>query len=90
MFMQMPPARLKPPPLYPPSRMLFCSHPWRRIEGFLGVEYREYRQEAVREALVHAVAYRDYSRRGQRRGVFRFDNRIEVYSPGLLPPGVSL
>lgn len=62
----------------------------RRIEGFVGVEYREYPQEAVREAIVNAVVHRDYSRRGQRIRVFMFDDRIEVYSPGPLPPGVSL
>jgi len=62
----------------------------RRIEGFVGVEYREYPQEAVREAIVNAVVHRDYSRRGQRIRLFMFDDRIEVYSPGPLPPGVSL
>jgi ATP-dependent DNA helicase RecG len=62
----------------------------RRIEGFVGVEYREYPEEAVREALVNAVVHRDYSRRGQRIRVFMFDDRIEVYSPGTLPPGISL
>jgi len=62
----------------------------RRIEGFVGVEYREYPQEAVREAIVNAVVHRDYGRRGQRIRVFMFDDRIEVYSPGILPPGVSL
>ena len=62
----------------------------RRIEGFVGVEYREYPQEAVREAIVNAVVHRDYSLRGQRIRVFMFDDRVEVYSPGTLPPGVSL
>ena len=62
----------------------------RRIEGFVGVEYREYPQAAVREAIVNAVVHRDYSRVGQRIRVFMFDDRIEVYSPGTLPPGVSL
>lgn len=62
----------------------------RRIEGFVGVEYREYPEEAVREALVNAVVHRDYSRRGQRIRVFTFDDRVEVYSPGTLPPGISL
>ncbi len=62
----------------------------RRIEGFAGVEYREYPAEAVREAIVNAVVHRDYSRRGQHIRVFMFDDRIEVYSPGTLPPGVSL
>lgn len=62
----------------------------RRIEGFVGVEYREYPQAAVREAIVNAVVHRDYSRRGQSIRIFMFDDRIEVYSPGTLPPGVSL
>lgn len=62
----------------------------RRIEGFVGVDYREYPQESVREALVNAVVHRDYSRRGQCIRVFMFDDRIKVYSPGPLPPGVSL
>ncbi len=62
----------------------------RRIEGFAGVEYREYPAEAVREAIVNAAVHRDYSRGGQRIRVFMFDDRIEVYSPGTLPPGVSL
>lgn len=62
----------------------------RRIEGFVGVEYREYPQAAVREAIVNAVVHRDYSRRGQSIRIFMFDNRIEIYSPGTLPPGVSI
>ena len=62
----------------------------RRIEGFVGVEYREYPREAVREAIVNAVVHRDYGRQGQRIRIFMFDDRIEVYSPGTLPPGVSL
>ena len=60
----------------------------RRIEGFAGVEYREYPAEAVREAIVNAVVHRDYSRHGQRIQLSMFDDRIEVYSPGTLPPGV--
>ncbi|OQY30803.1 MAG: hypothetical protein B6243_09610 [Anaerolineaceae bacterium 4572_5.2] len=36
----------------------------RRIEGFEGVEYREYPQATVREAIVNAVVHRDYSRQG--------------------------
>ncbi len=62
----------------------------RRIEGFAGVEYREYPKAAVREAIVNAVVHRAYSRNGQRIRIFMFDDRIEVYSPGSLPPGVSL
>jgi len=56
----------------------------------VGVEYQEYPQEAMREAMVNAVVHRDDSRRGQCSRVFMFDDRREVYSPGTLPPGVSL
>jgi len=62
----------------------------RRIEGFVGIEYREYPREAVREVIVNAIVHRDYGRQGQRIRIFMFDDRIEVYSPGTLPPGVSL
>jgi len=73
------------------AEQFICRHMkvGRRIEGFVGVEYREYPQEAVRKAILNAVVHRDYSRRGQRIRVFMFDDRIEVYSPGPLPPGVA-
>jgi len=62
----------------------------RRVIGFKGVDYWEYPREAIREVIVNAVIHRDYSLSGQRIRIFIFDDRIEVYSPGLLPPGVTL
>jgi ATP-dependent DNA helicase RecG len=53
------------------------------------VEVTEYPLEAVREALVNAVAHRDYSLRGQEIRVEMYQDRIEVYSPGRLPGPVS-
>jgi ATP-dependent DNA helicase RecG len=54
------------------------------------VEVTEYPMEAIREAIVNAVAHRDYSPRGEEIRVEMFQDRIEVYSPGWLPGPVSL
>lgn len=54
------------------------------------VEITEYPLEAVREALVNAVAHRDYSLRGDAIRVSMFQDRIEVYSPGRLPGPVTV
>ncbi len=42
-------------------------------------------QRALREALVNAVAHRDYAILGSRVMVDVFDDRVEVTSPGALP-----
>ena len=49
----------------------------------------EYPVEAIREVLVNAFVHRDYSKKARVR-VFLFDDRIEVISPGRLPPGVTV
>jgi len=46
--------------------------------------------EVIREAIVNAVAHRDYSVRGDSIRVSMFSNRIEFYSPGRLPGHVTL
>jgi len=40
---------------------------------------------AVFEAVVNAVAHRDYSIHGSKIRLFLFDDRLELYSPGPLP-----
>jgi ATP-dependent DNA helicase RecG len=45
---------------------------------------------AVREALVNAVAHRDYSIRGEGIRIALFADRLECYSPGRLPGHVTL
>jgi ATP-dependent DNA helicase RecG len=60
------------------------------IIGFKRVDKPEYPIEALREAVVNAVVHRDYSREGEAIRVFMYSDRIEVHSPGLLPPGISL
>jgi ATP-dependent DNA helicase RecG len=54
------------------------------IEGLYRRDIPEYPQEAVREAIVNAVAHRDYSRfvRGSYIQIRLFADRLEIQSPG--------
>jgi ATP-dependent DNA helicase RecG len=61
-----------------------------RIEGFRRQDTPMYPREVLREAVVNAVAHRDYSLSGARIRIFVFANRIEVHSPGSLPNTVTL
>src|ERR1043166_181311 len=53
-------------------------------------ERLEYPNFAWQEALVNAVAHRDYAITGACVEVWMFDDRIEIRSPGLLPPPVTI
>lgn len=61
-----------------------------KIEGWKRVDLPEYPIEALREAIVNAVVHRDYSRVGESVRVFYYSDRIEVHSPGLLLPGITV
>lgn len=61
-----------------------------RVEGWKRIDIPEYPIEALREALVNAVIHRDYSRYGESIRVFYYADRIEIHSPGLLLPGVTV
>jgi len=61
-----------------------------RLSGWQREEQTEYPLEAVREAVVNAVAHRDYSIQGEGIRVVMFVDRLEVYSPGRLPGHVTL
>lgn len=61
-----------------------------RISEFKREEKSEYPLPAVREAIVNAVAHRDYQIRGEEVRVLMFTDRIEVYSPGRLPGHMTL
>lgn len=60
------------------------------IIGFKRVDLPEYPFEALREAVVNAVAHRDYALEGQAIRIFFYADRVEIRSPGLLPFGVTL
>jgi len=61
-----------------------------RIKGFTREETTEYPISVVREAIVNAVAHRDYAIRGDGIRVLMFSDHMEVYSPGRLPGHVTL
>jgi ATP-dependent DNA helicase RecG len=65
-------------------------HLWtpHEIRGFAPERRPELPKEALREALVNAVAHRDYTIRGPIR-LFVFDDRIEIHTPGKPPNGVD-
>lgn len=61
-----------------------------RIEGWKRIDLPEYPVEALREAVVNAVIHRDYSRTGESIRIFYYTDRIEIHSPGLLLPGITV
>jgi ATP-dependent DNA helicase RecG len=54
------------------------------------VESPQFSQRAVFEAIVNAVAHRDYSISGSKIRFFLFDDRLEIFSPGALPNTVTI
>lgn len=61
-----------------------------RIRGLAREETAEYPAAVVREAIVNAVAHRDYGVRGEGIRLLLFSDRLEIYSPGRLPGHVTL
>ncbi len=54
------------------------------------IEKPQFSERAVFEAVVNAVAHRDYSVFGSKIRFFMFDDRLEIYSPGALPNTVTI
>lgn len=52
------------------------------LRGARRIDRVEYPREALREAVLNALAHRDYSLRGDRIRIYAFADRIEVHSPG--------
>jgi len=61
----------------------------RRLRGLRFQEIPEYPTRAWQEAIVNAVAHRDYSVTGRGIEVWLYDDRLEIQSPGELPLGIS-
>jgi predicted HTH transcriptional regulator len=53
-------------------------------------DYPQYDIGAVHEAIVNAVAHRDYSISGSKIRLFLFADRLELYSPGALPNTLTI
>jgi len=53
-------------------------------------DFPQYDIPAVHEAIVNAIAHRDYSIAGSKIRLFLFDDRLEIYSPGKLPNTITL
>ncbi len=66
----------------------FMLRPARKPDG--RVDYPQYAVGAVHEAVVNAVAHRDYSISGSKIRLFLFADRMELYSPGSLPNTLTL
>lgn len=49
-----------------------------------------YPDYSAREILANAVAHRDYSLAGAKIEVMMYDDRLEIISPGNLPPSISI
>jgi len=54
------------------------------------IEISQFSIRAVFEAVVNAVAHRDYSIHRSKIRLFLFDDRLELYSPGGLPNSLSV
>ena len=54
------------------------------------IDHPQYSLRAVFEALVNAVAHRDYSMPGGRIRLHLFNDRLELYSPGTLPNSMTV
>jgi ATP-dependent DNA helicase RecG len=60
------------------------------VKGLEREEQTEYPPGAVREAMVNAIAHRDYRLRGRRIEIRMFSDRLEIISPGGLPGYITL
>lgn len=60
------------------------------IIGTKRVERYEYPEKAIREIVANAVIHRDYRVTETYTQVNVFEDRIEVFNPGCLPPGVTV
>ena len=54
------------------------------------VDHPQFSERAVFEAIVNAIAHRDYSIQHSKIRFFIFDDRLEIYSPGALVNSMSV
>jgi len=71
----------------------FINKHTRRFQAVVGrrrVVMSEYPEEVLREAILNALAHRDYGLKGATVDVTIWDDRIEIRSPGSLPGPITL
>jgi len=61
-----------------------------RMRGLEREDWIEYPAAVVREALINAIAHRDYASRGDGIRIALYGDRLELYSPGRLPGHVTV
>lgn len=61
-----------------------------KIEGLNRVEFVDYPEDAVREALVNALVHRDYGIVGSEIHIDIYDDRLEIVSPGGMYDGKNI
>jgi len=61
-----------------------------KIVDFKRVDIPEYPYDAIREAIINAIAHRDYNRLGAPIMFSIFDDRVEISNPGGLLPGMNI
>lgn len=60
------------------------------IVGTKRIEKYEYPEKAIREIVANAVIHRDYKITETYAQINIFEDRIEIFNPGCLPPGVTI
>lgn len=65
-------------------------NPKAQVDGLTREEITDYPPVAVREALVNAVAHRDYKLSGRPIEILMYDDRLEIISPGGLPGYITV
>lgn len=66
----------------------FMLRPARKQKGRR--DYPQFDLGVTHEAIVNAVAHRDYSQSGAKIRLFLFSDRLELYSPGTLPNTITI
>jgi ATP-dependent DNA helicase RecG len=61
-----------------------------KMVGLERQDWTEYPAAVVREALINAIAHRDYAVRGENIRIALFGDRLECYSPGRLPGHITV
>jgi ATP-dependent DNA helicase RecG len=61
-----------------------------QLHDLFFTEKMEYPTFVWQEAIVNAIAHRDYSLQGSQVEIWMFDDRMEIHSPGQPPPPVTV